>query len=189
MKDGYNYDLDVHAAAQELTRRGASSIVAGGDVTAASGAALAAPKVQGLAGLVLVSPVPSLPGWVREDFRPVEPALESLTVPVLIASSVAPTVDAESGYEDFARSLAAASPKSRLDVVPGKSYGAQLVNADAGLRDRIVSFAGEVQPTPWYERFVWLWAGAVLVLGLLGSLLVFRLKNNRARAVSGDEAR
>ena len=38
---------------------------------------------------------------------------------------------------------------------------------------------GEVQVKPWYERYMWLMTGGVLVLGLLGSLLVFRRRHNR----------
>src|SRR5690349_19202610 len=58
LKDEHKHDLDALAAAQELTRRGATSIVAGGEVMTAAGAVLAAPRIQGLSGLVLVSPLP-----------------------------------------------------------------------------------------------------------------------------------
>lgn len=68
-----NYDLDVLAATQELNRRGATSIVAGGGVLVSAGAVLAALKIAGLAGLVLVTPVQVLPAMKRDDARLVEP--------------------------------------------------------------------------------------------------------------------
>ncbi|KJK45463.1 hypothetical protein UK23_26085 [Lentzea aerocolonigenes] len=178
-KDEHKYDLDVRAAAQELTRRGATSILAGGEVPTAAGAVPAAPRIQGLAGLVLVTPVRNLGGYERSSIRDVKPVLESLTVPVLIAASDTPSVNGDPSSADVARDLASAAADPRLDLVSGSSLGVFLVKADVGLRDRIVSFAGEVQAKPWYERYMWLMTGGVLVLGLLGSLLVFRRRHNR----------
>lgn len=192
LKDEYKYDLDLQAAAQELSRRGATSIVAGGEARTAAAAVLAAPRIQGLAGLVLVSPVQGFGGVERSTFRQVEPVLESLTVPVFIASSDAPMSNGDPSFADSARVLADVSTASgsRLDLVSGASHGVELVKTDAALRDRVVAFVDEVQSKPWYERFMWPMAGAVLVLGLLGALFVFRrrLKDNGVGAVSGDEA-
>lgn len=187
--DAYKFDLDVVAAAQELNRRGATSIVAGGDVAVAAGAVLAAPKIQGLVGLVLVSPLRGIFGRKQADARLVEPVLKTLTVPVYITSSDATWSNGQPSFEDGAREVAGMSANAELDIVSGASHGAELVKGDAALRDRVVAFVDEVQSKPWYERYMWLWTSAVLVIGLLGALLVFRLKHNRARAVSGDEAR
>ena len=188
MDDAYKFDLDTLAAARELNRRGATSIVAGGDAAVAAGAVLAAPKIQGLAGLVLVSPLHGVFGATQNDRRLVEPVLKTLAVPVFITAADAPMSNGDPSFADIAQALAKMSANAELDIVSGKAFGAQLVKDDAALRDRVVAFVDEVQPKPWYERYMWLWTGAVLVIGLLGALLVFRLKHNRARAVSGDQA-
>ncbi|GAA3676060.1 hypothetical protein GCM10022267_73600 [Lentzea roselyniae] len=125
LKDEYKYDLDLQAAAQELTRRGATSIVAGGEARTAAAAVLAAPRIQGPAGLVLVSPVQGFGGVERSTFRQVKPVLESLTVPVFIASSDAPMSNGDPSFADSARVLAdvSAASGSRLDLVSGASHG------------------------------------------------------------------
>ena len=66
--------------------------------------------------------------------------------------------------------------------------GAELT---AGYRTPLGRRRRETSPPPTFlERWLMLIVGGVLllVIGLLGALLVFRLKHNRARAVSGDEA-
>src|SRR5689334_22350626 len=133
LKDEHKYDLDVLAAAQELTRRGATSIVAAGEVLTAAAAVLAAPRIQGLAGLVLVTPARDPGGFDPSSIRDSRPVLESLTVPVFITSSDAPLSSGAPSPSDMARDLAAAAADPRLDVVPGSVHGAQLVKADAGL--------------------------------------------------------
>jgi hypothetical protein len=181
-KIGQKYDRDFQAAARELTRRGASSVVLAGEASSAAGAVLAAPDVEGLAGLVLVTPVSGLAEMLdRSSYRAVEPALRSLSVPVFIAAPQENLMpEGQPGFTDHARALAETYPAAKLDVVPGDAVGVALLTTDAGLRGRVVGFVGDAQPAAWCERLLWPAAGAV-VLVLVG--LVFVVRRRRG----GDE--
>jgi hypothetical protein len=197
-ESGHRYDLDVQAAARELTQRGATSIVAGGEVPTAAAAVVAAPRIQGLAGLLLVSPALGFGGASRSSFQHAKPVLESLTVPVFIASSDAPMSNGDPSSADGATWLAEASARTKLDIVSGDALGAALVKSDAALRDRMVEFADEVQPRSFLTRWLPPFGGGVVLLVLvIAGVIVFRRRSrrnvvrsehDRPSAVGGDEA-
>ena len=188
------YDLDVLAAAAELDSRGASSIVAGGSGTGATAIATAAAKIPGLKGMFLLTPFKAFQ-TSSSDLDAVG-GIGAVEVPSLVVAAQDDVI--ETGVPDVedvrlaehARVVAGAASNAKLEIVPGKAHFAELID-DAALSEKVRAFVRETSPRPTFVgRWLMLIVGGVvlLVIGLRGALLVFRLKHNRARAVSGDEA-
>jgi len=133
----HRFDLDVVAAAKELRRRGARTLVfAGGSLggTAVLAAAAAiTPPVQGV--ISLSSPEV----WVR--IHAIQ-AVRRMSVPVLFAAA-----ESDVQYADEARALhaASASPDKRLLILPGGAHGVDLLRgpAAAGFRATFAAFIRE----------------------------------------------
>jgi esterase/lipase len=82
------WDRDVLAASQELTRRGATAIVAGGASLGGTAAATAAPKIPNLAGLVIFSsPHQDYGAEKPEDEMDAIAAVKTVTKPSFFAVS------------------------------------------------------------------------------------------------------
>jgi pimeloyl-ACP methyl ester carboxylesterase len=130
----FRFDLDIAAAARELRRRGARSVVLGGGSLGAMGSLIVGASLRPpVDGVVAVSPGTS--------FRGVDAAaaVPRLRVPVLY---VVATEDA--GFPDAARVLydATASEDKRLVVVDGRGHGNEVM-AIAEARDAVDRFIDE----------------------------------------------
>ena len=175
LAQSFRFDRDVAAAARELERRGATSIVAGGAGTGATALAAVAHDLPAVDALFLLSPLArtTLGGHVLDAAT----ALDELDLPVFIAASEDDRLDADAGQErpavDDARLLADAALFSTLDVVPGEAHAAELVADGGPVRDRLVRYVEETVPPPGFP--LWLPVGAVaLALLLVPAVMLYR---------------
>lgn len=185
------YDRDVLAAAKELDRRGASSIVIGGAGTSAAAIASIASKVQNLKGVFLLTPLQTCR---RTDFEfDTLAGIESVQAPVFVAAAQDDVVELKVDHlddvrlADDARAVAGAAPNDRLEIVPGKARGVELME-DAALRDEVRAFAREVAPPPSFAARWWplIAGGVVMLVGVLALVIFWRRRLSTARPEAVD---
>ncbi|KOV85884.1 alpha/beta hydrolase [Nocardia sp. NRRL S-836] len=173
LDQSFRFDRDVVAAARELERRGATSIVAGGAGTGATALAVAAHDLPRVAALFLLSPFErtTLGGHVLDAAA----ALTELDRPVFIAAAEGDPAGAgrEWTAAQDARLLARAAALGTLEIVPGDVQAAALAGAAGPVREKLVRYVEETLPPPGFP--LWLPVGAVaLALLVVPAVMLHR---------------
>jgi hypothetical protein len=116
--DNDHLDRDTMAGVNELTRRGANRILAGGASCGGSSSVVAAPRIPGFAGLIVMSS-PRVCGPLHAV-----DVVKSVRQPSLFAFS-----PGDMGFEEEVRGLYEASGASdkRLVIVPGGVHGTDML--------------------------------------------------------------
>lgn len=178
------FDLDAVAAAQELQRRGASSIVAAGANRMASAIAVNTRKMPGLRSVVLLSPLWAFaPGFQRELWSGVPGEVESVDLPMLVVAAENDGVvsDREDAWHapEHARAIVEAASRGELEIVPGKETGGDLVKDEGPARQKVLAFVRETSPP---ASFTARWGLPIAVAGvavLLVGAFVLYLRHRR----------
>ncbi|MGZ3143154.1 hypothetical protein ACVDFE_14405 [Lentzea chajnantorensis] len=169
----FRFDHDVVAAAQELERRGVTSLMAGAGTTGATALAAVAADVPRLHGMFLLSPLErvAMGGNVLDAAA----GLEAFDGPVFLAAAEDDGVGLGGGREVTATGVVArlgnAALFSTVKTVPGSAQGARL--ADGPVRADLLAFVRETVPPPGFP--LWLPVVAVaLVLLLVPAVMLVR---------------
>lgn len=176
------YDLDVLAAAAELTDRGASSIVAGGAGTGATAIATVAQKVPGLKAMFLLTPFKGF--HTSSSDLDALTGIEAIQVPSFIAAAQDNVIEVEDVEDtrlaDHARQVADAASNAKLEIVPGTASFAKLIE-DAALREKVRAFVRETAPPPTFLERWWLpiGGGVLLLVMVIVGVVVLRKRAGR----------
>lgn len=204
--DFYRLERDVLAAAEELTRRGVTSIVAGGASAGGTATMTAAPKIPGLAGVFILSS-PRTFGVPAARAMNGLAGIRSIKKPAFFAAATE-----NQTFEAEVRALHAASPADdkRLELVAGEAHGTALLldPAGAAMRVKLLDFIvdtfraaapstppstpastsnpsrqAEAPPLTAKDGDAWTWwpfaALIPLVIGLVVGVVAFRRRRNR----------
>ncbi|HEY3004324.1 MAG TPA: alpha/beta fold hydrolase [Kribbellaceae bacterium] len=140
-----HFNRDFLAAAQELTRRGATAIIAGGASLGGTAAASSAPKIPNLAGLVLFSS-PRRDGDGSDKEMDAIAAIRTVTKPSFFAASPGDASNDAYLHEVQALYKASGATEKHMETPEGGIHGVDMMESKengAALQAKLLAFIAD----------------------------------------------